>query len=79
MKKISAIMVSSMLAVSTLLSCTSCSILEGILAGLNGDSSSSSAPLGAIVPETGTPDKKDLVYGDVIEGYKKTDFTANWI
>lgn len=80
MKKISAIMVSSILAVSTLLSCASCSILEGILAGMKGDSSSSSStPLETVVPETGTPDKKDLVYGDAIEGYKKTDFTANWI
>lgn len=30
-------------------------------------------------PETGYSDKADLVYGDAIESYKKTDFTAHWI
>ncbi len=30
-------------------------------------------------PETGYAEKTDLVYGDAIEKYKKTDFTASWI
>lgn len=31
------------------------------------------------VPERGTPDRSDLRYLSAIEGYKKTDWTANWI
>lgn len=31
------------------------------------------------VPETGYPEKTDLLYGDALEPYKKTDFTASWI
>lgn len=30
-------------------------------------------------PDTGTSDKSDLVYGDAIEQYRKTDFSACWI
>lgn len=31
------------------------------------------------VPERGVPDRSDLLYLSAIEGYKKTDWTANWI
>ena len=31
------------------------------------------------VPDRGTPDRSDLKYLSAIEGYKKTDWTANWI
>lgn len=31
------------------------------------------------VPETGYPEKTDLLYGDALDSYKKTDFTASWI
>lgn len=30
-------------------------------------------------PERGIPDRSDLLYLSAIEGYKKTDWTANWI
>jgi len=30
-------------------------------------------------PETGVPQRTDLVHGDAIESYKKTDFNAHWI
>lgn len=31
------------------------------------------------VPDRGVPDRSDLLYLSAIEGYKKTDWTANWI
>lgn len=31
------------------------------------------------VPDTGYPVKSDLAYGDALDPYKKTDFTAAWI
>ena len=31
------------------------------------------------VPQRGVPDRSDLLYLSAIEGYKKTDWTANWI
>lgn len=37
------------------------------------------APTEATVPDWGTPDKSDLLYTEAIEGYKKTDWTAQWI
>lgn len=37
------------------------------------------APTEVTVPDRGIPDKSDLLYADAIEGYKKTDWTAQWI
>ena len=31
------------------------------------------------VPDRGTPDRSDLMYLSAIEGYKKSDWTADWI
>ena len=42
-------------------------------------SCSPEVPPDPVPPETGYSEKSDLMYGDAIEIYKKTDFTASWI
>lgn len=41
--------------------------------------SCSSDELDPETPDTGYSDKSDLAYGEALESYKKTDFTASWI
>lgn len=66
-----------------LLLCTAC--ILSLLAGCGKpDDTSTPNPDGSggltvQVPDRGTPDRSDLLYLDAIEGYKKTDWTADWI
>ena len=74
-KKLAVKVLAAILAVCGAFSATSC---EYLFPQLNSSSEVSQTPE-PTVPETGLPQKTDLVYADAIESYQKTDFTANWI
>lgn len=74
-KKLAVKVLAAILAVCGAFSATSC---EYLFPQLDSSSEVSQTPE-PTVPETGLPQKTDLVYADAIESYQKTDFTANWI
>lgn len=54
-------------------------LLAAMVLGMAACADQEPAPAEAAVPERGQPDRSDLLYLSAIEGYEKSDWSANWI
>lgn len=78
-KKLFTKTIALLLALAALLSMAGCQTKDPVGETVPGTTAGSGDKVQAGVPDRGTPDRSDLRYLSAIEGYKKTDWTANWI